>query len=144
MRTTDTNWAIALSTAVEPLGYGPRPSVVVVRAYPRGMSAGQLDHIVKSDGRAREMHWRVSRALPWSQPTGYMPRGGGGDGAAREGHAQAGQAKREQRDGPFVMAAESSWDARGFHRYWNQRVVYLKVKDGTESRFVIKTAVIEM
>ena len=101
--------------------------------YPPGLSAGQLDEVVRADGEQREMRWKVSEALTWKQPSGFVPKKG-----------ESVKAGRTLEDAPFIMAAESAWDVRGFHRYWNQRVIHVKDKDGVEQRYMVKTSIIEM
>ncbi|KAF4126562.1 hypothetical protein GMORB2_0298 [Geosmithia morbida] len=126
-------WSRRLSKLVEPLGYGTRPPVVVVDLRPGAVTPGGLAHFIRQDGWERDLAWRVSRPVRVSTPrtAADKPPGQGAGEAEAEaeedadaqelGADQAAAAAAEA--SRFVVACETEWEARRFHRQWNGRLL---------------------
>lgn len=108
-------WARNLTTLVEPLGYGPRPSVVLVDVSPGGLGAKDLQHFITQDGWQRDLAWSVSEPIPVDTK------------------------KTRNR---FVIACETEWEARRFHRHWNQQSVTHAQEGVTTDRHVLSASII--
>lgn len=110
-------WGRRLTELVEPLGYGPRPPVVLVDVHPGELDAKQLQHFITQDGWSRDLAWSVSHPVPI-----FM----------------------KMAKGRFVIACETEWEARRFQRHWNQRGVLQETahKPAKLSRHVLSVSVI--
>lgn len=119
-------WAAALTKLVGQLGFGSQPPVVLVKAYPLGLPADKLAHFIEQDGWVRDLQWSVSKPLMLEE-----------------------KARNEEEPAPnspsrFILACETDWEARRFHRKWNKRTVSYRLEDEeTEVRFVLTTSVID-
>jgi len=110
-------WATKLTELVQPLGYGPRPPVVLVDVHPGELDAKQLQHFITQDGWSCDLAWSVSPPVPI-----FM----------------------KMAQGRFVIACETEWEARRFQRFWNQRGVLQEVKNKSDmlSRHVLSVSII--
>ena len=115
-------WAKNLSEVVAPLGYGDKPPVVLLRAYPPSLEAADIAAFIEDSGRERMCSWKVSKPQELAAATQH---------GTRRGHEAAEMKSR------FVIACADESEARRFHRQWNAKTV----TKGTE-RHVLYTSII--
>lgn len=106
-------WAQKLADLVEPLGYGPRPPTVLVDV---SLRAEDLQHYIMQDGWQRDLAWSVSDPVVVDM--------------------------RKTRN-RFVIACETEWEARRFHRHWNQQTVSRTLENYATHRHVLSVSIID-
>lgn len=143
-------WAASLSSLLEPLGYGPFPPTVMITVSPAGLSSGGLRHFIEQDGWHHDLAWKVSDPvkvddLSHNKETHRHPR------EQPDSLAELGQQQQEQRTKKkgkdkvherFVLACETEWEARRFHRCWNQRTITHKKERVLNDQHVVSVSVI--
>ncbi|RFU72265.1 hypothetical protein TARUN_9994 [Trichoderma arundinaceum] len=137
-------WAKRLAGLVESLGYGERPSVLMVDIYPPTLTAEELHRFIRRDDQNRGLRWHVS--VPQHLKT-HSPEQGSAKAKAKVADDN-GETKERERDeaapnkqqhnpsftlndhetweklkGRFVLACADEAEARRFQQSWNHRAL---------------------
>lgn len=129
-------WRKELQDLIQGCGYGEKPPVVVLSISPGRITQSDLVELIKEDGKERELTWKASAPIPlWSQPKPShlsrrqykmqweeMSTGDTHGTPANEWDSQDSLVATSL-VARFVLAFESDWEARSFHRSWHQRPV---------------------
>ncbi|OAA48357.1 hypothetical protein NOR_01607 [Metarhizium rileyi] len=121
-------WAQNLCSIVEKFGYGEKPPVVLVHAYPPTLTTVDLTRHIAEDGVSRGCAWKVCppRELRGGEveratDSGYNKNTT--DMVDEQSHMQRDIDIREKLHSRFVVVCENEVEARRFHRHWNQRTL---------------------
>lgn len=134
-------WTNRLAGLVENLGYGERPSVLMVDVYPPTLTAKDLYQFIHRDGQNRQLRWQVS------MPQHLQMHSGAEQGPARvnarrrevDEHDKDDEDALDKQPGPslklndretleklkgrFVLACADEAEARRFQQSWNRRTL---------------------
>ncbi|KAL7788721.1 hypothetical protein V8C37DRAFT_387837 [Trichoderma ceciliae] len=152
-------WAKRLAGLVENLGYGERPSILMVEIYPPTLTAEELHRFIRRDGRNRGLGWRVSIPLhlKMNSPEQGFAKVRGKEAYKREmdkhNHDEVALDKRqspsftlndretwEKLKGRFVFACADEAEARRFQQSWNHRA--LITLGPQPARYVVHASII--
>lgn len=147
-------WATNLSELVQPLGYGPRPPVVLIDVFPGGMFTETLAHLIRLDGYQRDLAWSVSEPVPIATRSQDAATAGGQRGPDTQDEDEREMEDDASTDSPknpihgdfmgsrFVIACETECEARRFRRQWNGRHSVSTRRGWVKFRYMIKAEVI--
>ncbi|KJZ79216.1 hypothetical protein HIM_01367 [Hirsutella minnesotensis 3608] len=117
-------WSARLSGLIARLGLeDDRPPVVLLKVHPPSLTAADVAQLIRQDGEARDLSWRVSEPLPLEVPQiNKAPDIMGGI--------------RDMVKGRFVLVFKSGTEARRFQRQWNNRAVQMHDSDRAPQNLV--------
>ena len=131
VRTSSTNaWEEDLSSRIQPLGYGDKPSIVLITVYPGNIQASRLQHFIAQDGWQQDLAWQVSAPLDLDKQT-----------PGKTGEAEDRSVKSTTAPSRFIVACETEWEARRFHRMWYGRIISRDKDEETAYRHRIQTSI---
>ncbi|KAK4080681.1 hypothetical protein Trihar35433_1786 [Trichoderma harzianum] len=152
-------WTDRLAGLVENLGYGERPSTLMVDIYPPTLTAQELHQFIRRDGQNRGLRWQVS--LPQHLKTSGSERGSTKTNSTKEvswddeGDEQEGEEDKqrnpsfrrndretlEKLKGRFILACADETEARRFQQSWNRRT--LTTTQPEPARYLVHASIIK-
>lgn len=141
-------WAKELQSLAQNCGYGERPAVAVVSITPGLVSGEHLSSLMRQDGLRRDLAWKASKPIPLNLEKKARHLSAKAKALEDEAGRAKAKAAADEDEAPevpevrFVLAFESDWEARSFHRSWHQRVLTAD-RTGIEGRAMANVEVIE-
>ncbi|KAL7916359.1 hypothetical protein GGI35DRAFT_473645 [Trichoderma velutinum] len=155
-------WTNRLAKLVENLGYGERPSTLMVDIYPPTLTAQELHQFIRRDGQNRGLRWQVS--LPQHLKTSGSERGPAKMNKMNttreavekdEVDEQEGEEDKqrnpfqwrndretlEKLKGRFILACADETEARRFQQSWNHRT--LTTMQPESARYLVHASIIK-
>ncbi|KAM0258211.1 hypothetical protein ACHAQJ_003979 [Trichoderma viride] len=156
-------WTKRLTALVENLGYGDRPTVLMVEVYPPNLTAQELHQFIRRDGQTRGLKWQVSipqhlkmdsseqaptRSNAIARGTGKkdMDKHENEHDEVASDKQQNMSLKLNDRDtweklkGRFVFACADEAEAKRFQQSWNHRA--LTTLRPRPARYIVYASVI--